>query len=113
MIVLKVLGYLLGIVASIAIAFSIPTLVLNFEQYFAPKFASVKRESFEQTKSYVHGMIESLSDYKREYDRAESIEEKQQIINYIDSKFAAFDESNIDNSELRTFLSDVRSGKLK
>lgn len=74
--------------------------------------ASIQREKFKESKSYVEGMINDLAKYKREYDKAAD-DEKAGIVSYIDSEFANFDEGLIDNQSLYNFLMDVRSGNLK
>jgi len=40
---------------------------------FAPKYEQVRRETFEQTKSYNQGMIQELTAYQFEYIKADSI----------------------------------------
>lgn len=71
---------------------------------------SVKREVFKESKSYVEGMIEDLSNYKREFERADDVSEKEQIVNMIDSEFSNFDITKIENQNLYNFLLDIREG---
>ena len=72
--------------------------------------ANIKREVFKESKSYVEGMIEDLSNYKREFERTNDVNEKEQIANIIDSEFSNFDIKKIDNNSLYNFLIDIREG---
>ncbi|MFQ6871174.1 MAG: hypothetical protein ACLRSF_06805 [Romboutsia timonensis] len=72
--------------------------------------ANIKREVFKESKSYVEGMIEDLSNYKREFERAEDINEKEQIANMVDAEFSNFDINKIENQNLYSFLSEIRNG---
>lgn len=72
--------------------------------------ANIKREVFKESKSYVEGMIEDLSNYKREFERTEDINEKEQIANMIDAEFSNFDITKIENQSLYNFLLDIRDG---
>lgn len=114
---LEILGALIGGVVAlllfIGVIWGFTHFDLFYQQVFAPKYADIKRETFEHSKSYVHGMVNDLSDYKREYERTSDPDEKEQILNYIDSHFANFDAELIDNSTLYKFLLDVRNGNLK
>lgn len=73
--------------------------------------ASIQREKFKENKSYVEGMINDLNKYKREYEKALE-DEKEGVLNYIDSEFANFDETLIENQTLYNFLMDVRNDNL-
>lgn len=84
----------------------------KFEATIGTEYKNIKREQFENSTSYVHGMIKDLSKCKKEYDLAKDESEKKAILSYIDSTFAQFDISKIDNDDLRMFLQDVRDGNL-
>lgn len=75
--------------------------------------ANIKREVFKEGKSYVEGMIEDLSSYKREFERTDDISEKEQIANMIDAEFSNFDANKIENASLYNFLMDIRNGAWK
>lgn len=68
----------------------------------------VQRENFKHSKSYVEGMIQDLASYKREYDRAKTDEEKQQILIFVDDEFANFDINQIESIGLQNFLLKAR-----
>lgn len=75
--------------------------------------ANIKREIYKESKSYVEGMVEDLSNYKREFERTGDINEKEQIANMIDAEFANFDINKIENANLYNFLLDIRDGSWK
>lgn len=64
----------------------------------------IQRSNFEHSKSYIDGKIDDLAKYKREYDRASTKDEKEQVKNYILSDFANFNSNDIQNPDLRNFL---------
>jgi hypothetical protein len=70
----------------------------------------VQRENFEHNKSYVHGKIDDIAKYKREYERAKTKDEKEQVRNIILDDFANFDPKLIDNADLYNFLKDMENG---
>lgn len=83
------------------------------EKTIGTEYKDIKREQFESTKSYIHGKVEDLQRYKRELEgTADAIERKTLIIS-IQDEFASFDESKIDNSNLRIFLNDIRNGVIE
>ena len=60
-----------GFTALIFFLFLIGVIDLGMFKFFAPKYENVRREVFENTKSYTHGKIQDLAKYKDEYDKAE------------------------------------------
>jgi len=94
-------------VGLIAVLFILELVGLGFFKFFEPKREDIRREIFENTKSYVHGKIQELAKYKHEYDAADA-EGKQAIEALIRSQFAEFDEQKIDALSLRTFLTRIR-----
>ena len=66
----------------------------------------VKREIFEESKSYTHGKIQDLSKYYREWTTKP--DDRESIESLIRMQFADFDEQNIRNLQLREFLIKVR-----
>lgn len=90
--------------------FAIGKLDNKFLATIGKERASIKREVFKESKSYVEGMVEDLSSYKREFDRTDDVDEKEQIANIIHGEFANFDINKIEDSNLRGFLLDIREG---
>lgn len=67
------------------------------------------REIFKSSKPYVENSIQTLHNYKMQYDLAND-EDKQIIANNIKSEFANFDSNLIENNNLRHFLESIRGG---
>jgi hypothetical protein len=106
---LKIFGLSVGVfVGIVAFVFMMGLVGLGYYKFFAPKKENIRREVFEQTQSYVHGKIQDLAKYKKEYDEAESVESKNAIRSVILVRFAEFDESKIKASALRGFLISMR-----
>jgi len=98
-------GSLLGI---FALVFILELFGLGMFKFFAPKRENVRREVFEQTKSYVHGKVQDLGKYYEEYQNAKTTEDKNVIRNVIKVRFSEFDETKIQVDELRRFLINMR-----
>ena len=62
----------------------------------------------EQSKSYVHGKIQDLAKYKREYEQCDDTECRQAIEGLIRSQFAEFDGAAITVPALYDFLVKTR-----
>jgi hypothetical protein len=88
--------------------FVAPQLALNFKEKWKPKFESVERETFEQSKSYTEGRKMDLAKYYREYKSTTNPEEKIAIENLVLMDFSDFDATTINSIELRSFLYQMR-----
>lgn len=106
-----------GIVVGMFVLYQAPFVLGKWgnkiEAAVGTEYKNVKREQFENTKSYVHGKVEDLQRYKRELERTSDKVERQAIIINIQDEFAAFDESKIDNKNLKTFLKEIRNGEIE
>lgn len=105
------LGIIGAIIAVILAGFVFGWLDVALLETFGLKKANIKREIFEESKSYVHGKIQDLSDYKRQYDKAmneDKPDEAEAIAMLIRSQMADLDAPNIKNNELRGFLVRIR-----
>lgn len=69
------------------------------------------RVIFKQSVTYNEGMLDDLAKYKYELESAEDDVEKSAIAQLVNSRFANFDESKIENESLKNFLRDCRNGK--
>jgi len=67
-----------------------------------------RREVWEESKSHVHGKIQDLAKYKREYDKAESMEDKESIAEVVRVTMADLDANDVRAEGLRRFLVTVR-----
>lgn len=101
----KYIGMFLG---GLVLLFVIGLYGLGWHKFFAPKHANIKREVFEQTKSYTHGKIQDLAKYYKEYQETEDVQAKSAIQNLVSMQFAEFDEKKITNETLRRFLTNMR-----
>ena len=104
--ILEVLG---GVIAS-AVAFCvgvilIAVLTLGMNQFFAPKFAAVQREVFENTPSYVQGKVSDLVRYKLEYEVADK-DHKIALRQVIKTTAAQVDQRYL-TDDLRTFVNSL------
>jgi len=72
--------------------------------------ANMDRVTFKQTATYNEGKLDDLAKYRLEMSKAESDTEKAAIADYVNSVYANYDESKIENDDLRTFLEDCRNG---
>lgn len=69
------------------------------------------RIAFKSSLTYNEGMIDDLAKYRFEMQTTEDEVEKSAIARLVNDRFANFDESKIEDSELRDFLEDCRNGK--
>lgn len=96
-----------GIIGFFALLFILELAGVGWTRFFQPLKQNVQREVFEETKSYTHGKIQDLGKYYREYQSA-SVDEKTALRSVVRTRFAEFNENNINNDELRSFLIEMR-----
>jgi hypothetical protein len=104
----KVFYSIIGVISILVLVFALAYLDLVFKRFFGPKHENVRREIFENTKSYSHGKTQDLARYYEQYTKAESQSDKDAVSELIKMQFADFDESVIRNAKLRNFLTSVR-----
>ena len=105
----KIVGLsILGLVVLIALTFLSGAVDLGYKKVFKPANENVDREVFENTQSYVHGKIQDLAKYKREYDATDDAIERKAIESLINQQFAQFDKKKIVDDDLRDFLIKTR-----
>ena len=102
------LKIVLGFLGALALLFVLGLYGLGWMKFFRPKTEAIRREVFEETKSYVHGKVQDLAKYYEEYQKAESFEDKETIENLIKIRFAEFDADKIQSLQLRKFLINIR-----
>ena len=81
---------------------------LGMFKFFAPKREGIRREVFEETKSYNHGVAQDLGKYFQEYQEAGTEREKEVIRSVVRMRFAEYDAENLQNDELKRFLKNMR-----
>lgn len=75
-------------------------------QVFSPKEEAVRREVFEQSKSYTEGMAQELRNMQRQYVQA-SPEHKAALRSIILHQTASVDE-NVLPADLRSFINELK-----
>ena len=75
-------------------------------KYFAPKQEAVRRQVFEQTKSYNQGMIQELQNMQFEYVKATD-SQKDALASIILHRTADYDETKLPY-DLRTFINELK-----
>ena len=98
------------IVLALIVLFGVEWLATGNEfflyKFFAPKTEAVRRQVFEQTKSYNQGMIQELQNMQFEYVKA-SDSQKQALASIILHRSADFDETRLPY-DLRVFINQLR-----
>jgi len=106
-----IIGCILGLVVLIILGMSLTFggrfFSLEMNKFFGTKEQDVKREIFEQSQSYVHGMSQELGKYYAEYQGATQ-EDREAMKAVIQVRFSAFDSSNLTSPEMKTFLTNMR-----
>lgn len=105
----KIAGVIIGSLIVIGVlAFYFGFLGNAVDSTVGKQNMNIQRKNFEQSQSYVEGMIQTLAKEKQEYDLAKNDSDKQAILNYVNSTFASFDASNITDQGLYNFLMKAR-----
>ncbi len=77
---------------------------------FAPKYEEVRRETFEETKSYTQGTIQELQQLQLDYVKADSQEQKDALASIVLRRTADFDDSKLP-SDLAAFVHEIKVSK--
>ena len=97
----------LGFLGVLAIIFILELFGLGMFKFFEPKKENIRREIFENTKSYTHGKIQDLAKLYQEYQKADP-DGKETIKTLVQSQFSDFDAEKINNYKLQIFLTNMR-----
>lgn len=71
------------------------------------------RVIFKQSVTYNEGVLDDLAKYRLEMIRTDDKVEKTAIAEMVNSRFANYDESKVENSDLKNFLRDCRNMNLE
>lgn len=106
---MKVVGAVVGVlVVVLALTWIVQGNDFFMYKVFAPKYEQVRRETFEQTKSYNQGMIQELQNMQFEYIRANP-EQKDALASIILRRAADFDLNQPQvSADLRQFVEQLR-----
>lgn len=108
MTILKGLGIFFGVVLFIFLMSFIGNSIGLFNiRFWGVKKENAKREVFEQTQSYVEGKRQELLKLYREYNQAESQEEKQAIKVVVQQSFANVEDSKFEEP-LYSFVREMK-----
>jgi len=97
----------IAIVGLMALIFILELFGLGMFKFFGPKKENIRREIFENTKSFTHGKIQDLAKFYQEYQKADP-DGTETLRAVIQSEFSDFDAEKIQNYKLRQFLIKMR-----
>jgi hypothetical protein len=80
---------------------------LGMFKLFAPATENIRRDVFENTKSYLHGVQADLGKYHEEYSKADA-DGRETIRQTIKLRFPSVDAEKLQNPALRAFLVNMR-----
>lgn len=95
------------LVGLIALAFVLELGGLQWKRFFGPKHEAVRREVFEETRSYNEAKMQQLAKYKLEYERTTDLDEKEALKAAICTMFANYDDTRMPQN-LQAFLREMR-----
>lgn len=105
---LKVFGISVSVLIGLfVLIFIIGLAGLGYYKFFGPKTENVRREIFENTKSYVQGVQQDLGKYYLEYQKADD-DGKSAIRATIQMRFAEVDPNKLQSVQLQSFLIKMR-----
>jgi hypothetical protein len=108
----KYVGYgLLCLLGILALTWIVQGNQFFLYKFFAPKTEDVRREVFENTKSYNQGMVQELQNMQFEYIKAKP-EQQKALASIILHRVSDFDESKLP-SDLRSFIDGLRNERTK
>jgi hypothetical protein len=102
-----VFAYVGGFFLFLAVIAGLDYSSLIWESFIGPKRENVRRQVFEQTKSYNQGMQQDLIKFMHEYNVSKDPEEKKAISSTVRHMMSDYDESKLE-PELRSFLTKCK-----
>ena len=103
--ILTIFGVVVGIAGAGAIGWGLTYHDLIFTSFFAPKFENVRRNTFEQSKSFRTGAVQELQNMQFEYIKA-SPEHKKALADIIRHR-ATEVPADAMPSDLQSFISNL------
>ena len=94
----------LGVIGLFVLICGLDYSGLMWESFIGPKRENVRRQIFEQTKSYNQGQQQELSRLYVEYQRAKDPTDKKAIAGLVRHQFADYN-TDLLNNDLRAFVS--------
>jgi len=109
---MKTLFLALGLVVLVeGVQFAVQGSDYFLYRVFAPRQEAVRRQTFEQSKSYNDGMAQELWDMERDYARAD-VAGKASIASIVTHRVAGYDVERLPTG-LRRFVSQMHSEEIK
>ena len=103
---------IVGVIIFLALICGLDYSGLMWESFIGPKRENIRRNIFEQTKSYNQANIQQLIDYRKQYYMAKTKEDKAIIANTVMHMYADINPQGID-MELIEFLKICKYGEIK
>ena len=103
--ILTIFGVVVGIAGAGAIGWGLTYHDLIFTSFFAPKYENVRRNTFEQSKSFRTGAVQELQNMQFEYIKA-APEHKKALADIIRHR-AAEVPADAMPSDLQSFISNL------
>lgn len=100
---LKKIGIIiLSFIISVAVIYS----AIHWDALVNKWITDANREVYKETTQYNESAAQFLADSWKQYNDAETDEEKDMIMEYVTMRYPNLDISNIDNKTLRKFYND-------
>ena len=99
-----------GFIIGCGLLFGLSYVGLVHYKIFKPTYENVRRQAWEETKSYTYGMVQDLAKYKYEWEKADPTG-KAAIENMVRVRFANFPPDYINNPELRAWFEMIIAGR--
>ena len=100
---------LIVVILLVIIGFVVDAMVLDWTSYIGPKRENIRREIYEETKSYNEGKEQDLVRYRLQYLQADTEDKKAALASTIRMMFADYDYEKL-NPELQEFLKSILYG---
>lgn len=96
-----------GLVILLSLAFGAEWLGVEWKGFFDKKKANIAREVYKESESYKEGMVQDLARYYKQYNEAESLEDKESIAEVIRFTFSEYPADELPK-KLGQFLENIR-----
>ncbi len=104
---------ILAIVLILGLTFALGGAGLLYKKTITKEGINIDREIFEKSKSYIKGISDDLAKYQYELTTTEDEKARKAICKLIITRCADLDINDLNSPDLRKFLNDVRTGKIK
>lgn len=96
-----------GFIAFVVIMFALTFSGQEWRRFFAPRSEAIRREVFEETRSYNQAKLQELANYRLQYMQADDQSDKDAIASTIQLRFSDYDGQRMP-IELEQFLKEIR-----